>query len=393
MINIQELKQLLSDIESDRVERTVSITKTDKFGETICAFSNDLANNCKAGYLIIGANDDGTPSGIKVTGQLMLNLASLRSDGNIQPLPQMNVQKVIIDNAEFAVIEVFPSIIPPVRYKDTVWVRIGSRKARASEQEERVLIEKNVSSARNFDACATKGSSVNDLSLSLFASYWQQVVSSDVIEENHRSTEHKLASLRFYDIKQKCATNAGLLLFGKNPRYFLSGAYVQYLKIAGTLLTDDIEDQAEIDGDLLSVLRELDTRIKTNIHSTLKQETILREKMVYDYPERAVRELLMNAILHRDYQSNMPVKLYWFADRIEIHNAGGTYGVVTLDTLETTSDYRNPVIAEAMKALGYVNRFGYGIQKAQAELKENGNPPAEFKGDSKTFLAIIHKRI
>lgn len=323
MIEIEELKQSLADMESDCVERTESVTKTDKFGEAICAFSNDLANNCKSGYLIVGAKDDGTPSGVKVTDQLILNLAALRSDGNIQPLPQINVAKFVLDRAELAVVEVSPSNLPPVHYKGTVWVRIGSTRAKASEQEERVLFEKMSSNTRNFDASPAQDSSLEDISLPLFAAYWQGVVSADVLEENHRSTEHKLASSRFYDIKQKCATNAGLLLFGKNPRYFLAGAYVQYLKIAGTLLTDGIEDQAEIDGDLLSVLRELDTRIKTNIHTTLKQETILREKMVYDYPERAVRELLMNAVLHRDYQSNAPIKFYWFSDRIEIYNAGG----------------------------------------------------------------------
>jgi ATP-dependent DNA helicase RecG len=60
--------------------------------------------------------------------------------------------------------------------------------------------------------------------------------------------------------------------------------------------------------------------------------------------------------------------------------------------METSSDYRNPVIAEAMKALDYVNKFGYGIQNAKASLKENGNPPAEFRCDAKVFTALIRVR-
>jgi ATP-dependent DNA helicase RecG len=100
----------------------------------------------------------------------------------------------------------------------------------------------------------------------------------------------------------------------------------------------------------------------------------------------------MNAVMHRDYQSNAPIKFYWFNDRIEIHSPGGPYGIVTLDTMETTSDYRNPVIAEMMQALGYVNRYGYGIQQAQASLKANGNPPAEFTGNGNFVLAVIKKR-
>ena len=83
-------------------------------------------------------------------------------------------------------------------------------------------------------------------------------------------------------------------------------------------LTDQWMDQAEISGDLLSVLRELDTRIKTGIITKLISVSALKEKMVSDYPEWAIREILMNAVMHRDYQSNTPIRFYWFRDRIEI---------------------------------------------------------------------------
>jgi len=186
---------------------------------------------------------------------------------------------------------------------------------------------------------------------------------------------------------------AGLLLFGKNPRFFIPGAYIQYLDILGERLTDDIANQAEISGDLLTVLRELDTRVKSIVQTKMVGATALTERLIFDYPERAVRELLMNAVMHRDYQSNAPIKFYKFSDRIEIHSPGGPYGVVTMETLEHSSDYRNPIIAESMKPLGYVNRFGYGIQKAKRSLLENGSLPAEFSCDGKVFLSIIRKRV
>ena len=91
MITSEELRGLLLDLESDRVERTVSTTKTDKFAEAVTAFSNDLSNHRQPGYLIIGAKQDGTSCGLVVTDQLLQNLAALRSDGNIQPLPAINV--------------------------------------------------------------------------------------------------------------------------------------------------------------------------------------------------------------------------------------------------------------------------------------------------------------
>lgn len=388
----EEIAAIAGDLESDRVERTTSTDRTDKFAQAICAFANDLPNHRQPGYLLIGVDDKGKPSGLKVTDELLRNLGALRANGNIQPLPAMTVSRVVLPEGEVAVVEVQPADLPPVRYHGQVWIRVGPRRGVASEQEERMLSEKRVAHALSFDASPAMGSAVSDLSVLLFSSYRGSVVSEDVIAANHRSIEEQLSSLRFFDLRNKVPTVSGILLFGKNPRYFFPCAYVQFLKLPGNTLTELPDDQAEVSGDLLSVLRELDARVRANLHTTIQSVSALRESVAADYPEVAIRELLLNAIMHRDYQAGSPVRFYWFADHIEIQSPGGLYGTVTKETLTTRNSYRNPVIAEAMKALGYVNRFGYGIQRAQAALAANGNPPAEFEIDDRVFLAIIRRR-
>jgi ATP-dependent DNA helicase RecG len=383
---------LLADSESDRVKRTVSTNDTDKFSQAVCAFANDLPNHNHPGYLLLGVRDDGRLEGLEVSDRLLQTLSDLRSSGNIQPLPALTVQKFSLTSGDVAVVEVQPSDLPPVRYKGRVWVRIGPRKAIATEQEERILTERRIARARSFDASPVTGAGLPDLSLPLFAGYRQEVVAAEVLAENHRTIEEQLASLRFYDIVNHYPTVGGLLLFGKNPRFFFPGAYVQYLKLPGDTLTDLPDDQAEISGDLLSVLRELDTRVKAYIRISMEPESALREKILPDYPEVAVRELLLNAIMHRDYQSNTPVRFYWFKNRIEIQSPGGLYGEVTKETLTRRNSYRNPIVAETMKALGYVNKFGYGIQRAEAALNANDNGPAEFDIDERVFLATIRRR-
>lgn len=392
MLTSAQLQALLANLESDRVERTTSTNNTDKFAQAVCAFANDLPNSQQPGYLIIGVDDKGRPGGLKVSDQLLQNLGALRSDGNILPLPMLNVTKMSLQDSEVAVVEVHPSDLPPVRYKGQVWIRVGPRKAIASEQEERALMERRIAYARNFDATPVAGAALSDLSLALFAAYRQDIIDPDIIAANHRPIEEQLASLRFFDNRLGVPTVAGILMFGKNPRYFFPGAYVQFLKLPGTTLTELPDDQAEISGDLLTVLRELDARLRTNIHTALEPVSALREKLAPDYPEGAVRELLLNAIMHRDYQSSTPVRFYWFADRIEIQSAGGLYGEVSPETLTSASSYRNPILAEGMKSLGYVNRFGYGIQRAQHLLQINGNPPPEFAINNKLFLATIRRR-
>jgi len=392
MLTHEQLQILLTDIESDRVERTTSTTDTDKLSQAVCAFANDYPGHRQPGYLLIGVDDLGHPSGLEVTDRLLQNLGALRADGNILPVPALSVAKFQLEGGQIAVVEVQPSDLPPVRYKGRVWLRVGPRKAIASEQDERILMERRIASARSFDATPVPDAVMQDLSLALFEAYRQETIDPDVIAANHRPVEEQLASLRFLDNKTKVPTVAGVLMFGKNPRYYLPGAYIQFLRLPGTSLTERPDDQAEISGDLLTVLRELEVRLKTNVQTGLEEESILRERLVPDYPATAVRELLLNAVMHRNYQSNTPVRFYWFSDHIEIQSPGGLYGEVTPETLTQANSYRNPVIAECMKSLGYVNRFGYGIQRAQALLEQNGNPPPEFQINQHTVSVVIRKK-
>ena len=97
----------------------------------------------------------------------------------------------------------------------------------------------------------------------------------------------------------------------------------------------------------------------------------------------------MNAIMHRDYESNAPVAFYEYDDHIEIQNAGGLYGKVSANNFPNVSDYRNPFIAEAMKVLGYVNRFSRGVYRVQKELEENGNGKASFDFSLITAFRVV----
>lgn len=391
MLTKDELIELLSDMESDRVERTISISNTDKFCVAICAFANDYPNHRRPGYLIIGANDKGFPTGMTVTDDLLLNLASIRSDGNILPSLAMTVEKFALPGGEVAVVEVQPSTVPPVRYRGRVYIRVGPRRAVANEQEERILSERRSSIVNTFDSLPVTESDINELNIRLFDEYRAQTIDPEIVANNNRSAEEKLASLRCFDLQTNKPTVAGLLLFGNNPRFYLPGGYVQFLKFPGTAMTEIPNDQLELSGDLRTVLEGIRTKITAYNSIGMTQGEGFRDKSVPDYPEWAIRELFHNAVMHRDYASTSPIRFYWFSDRIEIQNPGGLYGTVTRETLSRRNSYRNPVIAEALKTMGYVNKFGYGIQRTEALLQDNGNPPAEFEIDDKVFGVTIRR--
>lgn len=107
------------------------------------------------------------------------------------------------------------------------------------------------------------------------------------------------------------------------------------------------------------------------------------------YPADALRELILNACMHRDYQANMPTRFYEFTDRIEIMNPGGLYGKARPDNFPEVNDYRNPIIAQALKIMGYVNMFNRGVSRVKSMMVENGGKEPTFNVDKITAFEVI----
>ena len=188
MITKEEILALLKSTETYRVERTISTGNMDKFCEAICAFANDLPDSRKKGYLFIGANDDGSLSGLKVDDALLKKISGIRSDGNILPLPVMNVDRFVFPEGDLLVAEVSPSLIPPVRYRGRIFVRVGPRRDIASEAEERLLTERRTAYMATFDATPCIGSTLDDLNLDYIkTSYLPAVVDIDVLALDKRN--------------------------------------------------------------------------------------------------------------------------------------------------------------------------------------------------------------
>ena len=354
--------------------------------------TNDLPNKRLPGYLIIGAYDDGSLNGLKVTDELLRNLAGLRSDGNITPQPALMVEKLSFPDGDIAVVEVKPSKSTPVKYKGTVYIRIGPRRGEANDEELRILREKSEVKSQTFDTAPCLHTTIDDLDLDLFKSeYLPKMVSANILKGDKRGIKQQLASLKLFDPAQDCPTVAGILLIGKDPSHILFGAYIQYVEFAGKSITSKVINERQFSGNLITILKEIDYFIKYTIQ---KQRpvfvTVLREEMKINYPYEAIRELAMNLIMHRTYETNAPARFYEYSDRIVMDNPGGLYGKVQPENFPHVNDYRNPVIAESMKFLGYVNRFNRGISMVQEQLDANKNGLAifDFK-DITTFKVTV----
>ena len=327
------LLALLDEVESDRAERKESWKgdAPEKARQAICAFANDLPDSRKAGVLFVGAKDDGAPSNLNIDDQLLRTLSDIKTDGKILPPPTLTVEKRNLNGADMAIVTVQPADAPPVRYDGRIWIRLGPRRGIATSQDERILSEKRRNRDLPFDVQPVPSSDITALSRLLFEEeYLPNAFAKDVLTSNERSYEQRLCVCRMIsDVSNPIPTVLGLLVLGKAPRDWLPGAYIQFLRIQGTTLTDPIIDDLAIDGPLAQVLRRVDEKLQSHNRSKVDVTSGAVESRYSPYPRAALQQLIYNAVLHRTYEAtNSPVRIYWFDDRIEIHNPGGPFGAV-----------------------------------------------------------------
>jgi ATP-dependent DNA helicase RecG len=385
---------MLRDMESDLVERKRSAGDRSAIRRNICALANDLAGRGQPGVILVGVEDDGRCAGLPITDQLLRDLAQMRDDGNILPLPSMSVEKhTLLDRenkpCEVAVITVQPSADPPVRYQGRVWVKVGPTVRQATPEEESRLAERRRGRDLTFDRRAAPESRLEDLDLEYIQKqYLPRAIAPEVLDQNRRPLAEQLRSLRLTSDNRP--TYGCLLAFARDPQRWVPGAYVQFLRIDGTELTDPIRDQKVLNGRLEDVLRQMDELLELNV-SLRTEITGPREVRRPDYPVDGLRQIARNAIMHRGYEgTNAPVRLYWYANRVEIHSPGGLYGQVTPENFGAgATDYRNPLVAEIMYHLGFAQRFGIGIPLARRALEANGNPPPEFQFQPTMVAAFV----
>jgi len=394
-----ELEALCRTHERDAVEFKESFRgdSPEKVREAVCAFANDLPGRGRAGIVVIGLRDDGTSADLAITDELERQLSDIRTDGNILPLPSLLVERRRVRGADVVVLTVFPAVSPPVRYKGRVWVRVGPRRAIASAQDERILNERRRYRDRPFDAQPLPSAALSDLDVEGFRRvYLPAAVASDVLEANDRTLEQRLAAMKMIAAENDpTPTVLGVLVCGRDPLAHLPGAYIQFLRIAGSELGDPIVDEQRIGGTVAELLRRVEDKLIAHNRVAVDYTSGPLEKRHSLYPMVALQQLTRNAVLHRSYEgTNAPVRIYWFDDRIEIGSPGGPFGAVTVENFGQPqfADYRNPNLAEALRVLGFIQKFGSGIAIARRALRENGNHEPEFQVGPANVQVIVRAK-
>ena len=296
----RELEAMMADLESDLVERKESLRGDSRarIREAVCAFANDLPDYRRPGVVLVGADDAGKPTGLEITDQLLLQLADIETDGNIVPPPTLTVAKRVLGSRAVAVVIVRPSDSPPVRYRGRTWIRVGPRRAIASAQDERILNERRRYRDPHFDSSAVRAATVDDLRVGRFMDeYLPAAVDAETLAANDRTAEERLAAAKMIvSVDEPVPTVAGVLVLGRRPQYFLPGAYVQFLRIAGREWGGEVVDEARCEGPVADLVRRVDDKLIAHNRTAVEFISAPTETRRSTYPLGALQHLVRNAV-------------------------------------------------------------------------------------------------
>lgn len=215
--------------------------------------------------------------------------------------------------------------------------------------------------------------------------------------------EDKICRLQGF-VCDKKPTLAGVMLFAQYPQAYFPQLCITAVSVPGTEMSmtgsvgERFIDNKKIDGTIPQMLNDALIFVRKN----MRQKTIIDKNTGKrtdrtEYPVIAVRELIVNALVHRDYSIHTdyaPVTIKMFSNRMEIENPGGLYGRMTLDKLgKVSADTRNPYIANALEILGETENRYSGIPTVINAMKEYGLPEPVFISEGGIFKVILYDEI
>lgn len=385
-----ELLDLIQKGESSTVQFKVRIDKKDKkksaydLGTEMVAFANT-----KGGVLIVGIVDEtGEINGLsyeelQVTNQLLANV----STNNVKPAINIFTETVEVGDEKVVVVQVPEGISKPhTDNKGIIWVKNGSDKRTVVSREEMARLLQ--SSGNMFaDETLVNGTTINDIDDDFLKEFIGKKHGKS-IDELGQSVSELLSNMGM--LRNGSLSLGGLLLFGKNPQQYRPTYTVQCVSIVGNdISSKDYRDKEDpFTGNLQDLYEKTLSFITRNLKKVQKGESF-NSPSVLELPIETIEELLVNALVHRDYFINTSIKVFIFDNRIEIISPGKLPNTLTIESIKAgTSIPRNPILfSNARYILPFVG-VGSGIPRAYENY-----PDLELKNDTERelFISIIKR--
>lgn len=404
-----ELLAIIANSENSGVEFKRDDIRPEQLAKEVVAMAN-----FQGGMVLLGVEDDGEISGIQRENleEWVMNVFQSK----IHPMILPFYEEVKINAEKRVAIVRFPmGISKPyvVRHagKEDIYIRTGSRSSLASREQQMRLFE--LGGLWHTETLPVPQTNIDSLDKARLLNYVQDILQDPDVPQTQEQWQSRLLGLGFLTeveaTDKVCCTLAGLVLFGKQPRRFLRQAGVRLM----VFVSEDKEYQATLDeildGPLVgrwdvtsSDKQLLDAGIIEHLEELLKPhmaqeaDTItqgLRRETQWFYPLEAVREVVVNALAHRDWTRFVEVEVIAYSNRLEVISPGAMSNSMTIEKMKAGQrSPRNSIIMEVLRDYGYVDSRGMGIRtKVMPLMKQYTGQEPEFELTEDYLKTVLWK--
>ncbi len=408
----KEVLEIISNGENSGVEFKRDGIPPEKIAKECVAFAN-----LKGGMVLLGVEDDGTISGLKRPNCETWVMDSVFG-AYIHPRIIPYYEEVAIDkDLRVAVIRISTGTAKPyvlrAKQREDIYIRIGSTSQLASREQQLRLLQDG--GLLHIEMLPVSGTSMDSLDVRKFKDYLERVIDDNVIPSTTGGWQDRFKSLDLIvdtEFAANVASIAGILLFAKKPGRFMSNSGLRVTVYPGTDKDYNATTDEFIDFSIAELQKCADEKtgryellepgyfsmtinfLKTFISHERLDEDGVRRKRYWDYPPEVIRELIVNATVHRDWTNANTNRIEIYSDRMEITSFGGLPNTLTLEKIKGGQQYpRNPILTRFARDYGYMDDRGMGIRRKVIPLMLERNktePIFEITGDY--FKVILLKK-
>lgn len=363
-----ELRQLIVQGENSKVE--FKERRDQEAIETAAAFANT-----NGGAILIGVSDHRVITGITIGKETLRDVANRISQA-IEPRVIMEVESVEIEGKSVLLVQITESQIKPVSVKGICYKRIGNSNRVMSPQEIAQMHLKSV--GQTWDQLSVVSAKNHDIDEQKIQWYLtRREANRNVAQPQNMTVPDLLRNINCIS-EEETPTHAGILFFGKHPQKFFQNAQLRVVRFKGTSVTHPVIDRLDCSGTLWEIVNAAEEFIRRNIRLlSLRGSKSFQRDDKFEYPLEALREAIINGLIHRNYQEPADVRVFIFDNRIEIINPGS----FPEDVRPHKPIHRpvNPILSQLMYDVGFVERYGSGIKMMQRLCKESENKEPRYE--------------
>ncbi|NLH38621.1 MAG: transcriptional regulator [Elusimicrobia bacterium] len=380
-MNEVEIKELINKGESHHLEFKREDENNRDFAKTIIAFANT-----DGGKILIGVNDDGNICGVSNSDMVMRRIDDIAYQRCNPPITVL--QEVCrIDNKEIIIVSIPKGTQRPYMTDGRFYIRASNRIREATREEILRIFQKNESIF--YDELPVAKSSLDDMEYKDIYNFFNNYIN---IRVNENDINYFLKNFNIIN-QENIPTIAGLLFFGKNPQKYLKEARIVCSYISGNDISEEPADLKNITGTIPEMINNVEQFINLYIPEPHKIKDF-KPELTKEIPISAIREFVINALGHRDYTINAPVRIIIFFDRIEIHSPGNLPNTVTVDKIKLGGAHvlRNSTIYNFLYKYGFVTDLGSGIRRASELIKNTIEKEIGLEQNDSEFIVIVPRK-